>query len=529
MISPARKRCQEPCLPPRRGRSAGRGAARAFGAFFHAIVAGLVALVVGLWAPPAGAQTVWELTPYRIQVILAFGHAPELTPDFRAELTQALHGRVDALIGAFWDVRVSAPGPALRYAMLRDVTTVTVELVEAECSSREATASAGGASSSAAPSSAEAASPDDAPRPLDDLDKAILLVVLPQPDGYRVVARELDVRTRQWSTPASVPVWHAGKLRDASFAAMRRAFAPLAQVVAVEKDDVTLRVRAAGFPLRDGTIVMVRPGDLFRPVIRHNDRYGKLKGVLPIEWTFLTVEEVAPSGLACKLYTGLRSPLSGRRRGRYEQLALAVSPPGKPTRLTLRSRTEPHDPLIGYDVYSHAPDSKKTDRVGRTDRLGGVLVPPADPPLRVLLVRNGSEFLARLPMVPGIEPRVVADVRNDDQRLEAEGFIRGLQEELIDLVTRREVLIAQYEARFEEKQYDEAEKLIRELRALETRGDFALYLAQEQKKVFSADKLSQAKIDQMFSKTRKLVTTYLDPTVIEQLDRQLREARGGRL
>jgi hypothetical protein len=31
----------------------------------------------------------------------------------------------------------------------------------------------------------------------------------------------------------------------------------------------------------------------------------------------------------------------------------------------------------------------------------------------------------------------------------------------------------------------------------------------------------------MFSKTRKLVDEYLDPTVIDQIDRRLREARGG--
>jgi hypothetical protein len=131
-----------------------------------------------------------------------------------------------------------------------------------------------------------------------------------------------------------------------------------------------------------------------------------------------------------------------------------------------------------------------------------------------------------LPIVPGMEAEVVADVRNDDQRLQAEGFIRGLQEELIDLVTRREVLMARIRSRLEEKEYDEAEKLLDELRTLETRDDFALYLAQEQKKVYSADRLSQAKIDQMFSKTRELVNVYLDPAIIDQLDRQLREARG---
>ena len=47
-----------------------------------------------------------------------------------------------------------------------------------------------------------------------------------------------------------------------------------------------------------------------------------------------------------------------------------------------------------------------------------------------------------------------------------------------------------------------------------------------QKKVFSADKLAQAKIDQMFRKTREQVGFYLDPVVIEKLELQLQQARG---
>jgi hypothetical protein len=494
-------------------------------------------LIVCAMATRAGAQTVWELTPYQIQVILAVGRAPELTRDFQADLAQELVGRVDALIGASWDMRVTDAPRALRYALLRDVESVTVELLEEELrpqhgeASSEEASSAGEAPSAGETPSEQRNSPEAGARgsetavDFDDLDKVICLLILSDASGYRVVGRELDVRTRQWNTAVSVPAWHEGKLVDAAFACLLRAFAPMARIVDVEKSDVLLRLRAAGFPLRDESVVMVRPGDVFRPVVRHNDRYGKLRAVRPIPWTFLTVEEVTRSGLACKMHTGLRSPLTGRRRGGFEQIALAVDPPDKPTRLVLRSQTEPREPLCGYDVYSHPPDSKKTDLVGRTDRLGGVIVPPANHTLRVLLIKNGSEFLARLPLVPGMEAEVVADVRNDDQRLEAEGFIRGLEQELIDLVVRREVLMAQFRTRIKEKEYDEAAKLLHELRALETRDDFNLYLAQEQKKVFSADKLAQAKIDQMFRKTRDLVNAYLDPAVIDQLDRQLREAR----
>jgi hypothetical protein len=287
-----------------------------------------------------------------------------------------------------------------------------------------------------------------------------------------------------------------------------------------------LRLRAAGLPVRDPALATTRPGDVFRPVVRHNDRYGKLRGVRPVEWTFLHVEERSGGVLQCRLHTGLRSPLSARRRGQFEQLAVAAIPSDRPTRLVLESRAEPDKPLPGYDVYSHPPDSKTTELIGRTDQRGSVLVPPAESPLRVLVVKNGAEFLARLPVVPGMQPELVAEIRNDDERLQAEGFIRGLQEELIDLVTRREVLVAQIRQRIEDKKFDEARDLIDELRNLEDRDDFGLYLQNEQEKVFSADALAQAKIDQMFRKTRELVNVYLDPIVIEQLERQLHDARG---
>ena len=326
----------------------------------------------------------------------------------------------------------------------------------------------------------------------------------------------------------SVPVWQSGKLRDAAFRAVWQAFSPLAQIVSVEKKVVTLRLRATGLlpeAARDRSVVAVAPGDVFQPVIRHNDRYGQLRGVNPIAWTFLAVEEVAERGLTCQLHTGLRTPLSGRRRGQYEQLALAVVPTDKTTRLILQSRTEPNQVLPGYDVYSHPPDSKTTELIGRTDREGSVVVRPGEHTLRVLLVKHGGEFLARLPLVPGMQAEATAQIANDDQRLEAEGFITGLQEELIDLVTRREVLLAQIKKRMEKKELDEAAKLVRQLQGLESREDFDLYLAEEQKKVFSSDRLIQAKIDQMFRKTRELVNEYLDPKVIDQLDRQVRNAQ----
>jgi len=453
------------------------------------------AVVLLAGARPAHAQSVWELTPYRVQVVVAAARAPELTARLQSDLAEGLVERVNAVIGAAWDVDVLVAPPPLRRAMLDDLESVAVESLPEESIASE------------------------------PFDKVFLVTVAPGDPGYDVSVRELDVRTRQWGNVARVPAWQAAKLRDAAFQGIHNAFSPLAQIVSVDEDAVVLRLRAGGFPPRDGSVRTVQPGDLFRPVIRHNERSGKLRGVNAIDWTFLTVDAIAPTGVRCRLDSGFRSPISGRRRGRFEQLALGVLPSNATTKLTLQARTAPHQPLAGYDVYSHAPGSKTTEWIGRSDRGGSLEIGPGEPPLRILLVKHGTEFLARLPMVPGLRRALTAQIANDDQRLEAEGFVTGLQEELIDLVTRREVLLAQARRSLANRELDRAGELIRQVRSLDTREDFSLYLSQEKAKIFSPDKLVQAKINSMFNKTQRLVNQYLDPAPIDQLAGQLHQAR----
>lgn len=293
-----------------------------------------------------------------------------------------------------------------------------------------------------------------------------------------------------------------------------------------------MRLKAAALPFRDKELALVAHGTVFRPVIRFDDREGNPRRLLAVPWSFCTVREVRPDLLVCRLHTGVRSPLSGRRRGRVQQLALAVVPPRKPSVLVLQSRSEPKTPLAGYDVFAQPPNSKTAVPLGRTDWRGRVTVPPTgkENPLWVLLVRNGGEPLAQLPMVPGMEPELIARIANDDQRLEAEGFITGLQEEMVDLVTRREVLLIRTrarieEAKFDEAKFDEARDLIDELRGLPTAAEFALMLKEQRKKVRSADAKVQAKIDALFVDTQKLLRQHLDPDAIEAVWQELRKAR----
>ena len=81
--------------------------------------------------------------------------------------------------------------------------------------------------------------------------------------------------------------------------------------------------------------------------------------------------------------------------------------------------------------------------------------------MRVLLIKDGSALLGKLPVVPGLERQLLAPVPNDDQRLAAEGFINGLQEELLDLVAHEKILAVMIQTRIEKKRFDEATDLDR--------------------------------------------------------------------
>lgn len=445
---------------------------------------------VGL--PRAGsAQVVWELTPYQFHVYLAAAPTPELPPHVVTELGSDLVDRVDVTVGAAWNMSVSIPEASLCRTMLFDLDDVGLDAIP-----KEALAN----------------------------DKVTLVTISKQVIGFHLAARELDVQTQMFSATVEMDVPQKALLSDALFSAVVEAFAPLASIKTSEGDKVELRLRAGRLSSRDPALLSVLPGSIFQPIIRYDDREGNPKKILALPWSFLAVEEVTEAQLTCHLYSGLHSALAGRRRGRVRQLALAVKPPNKPTRLTIQARSGSKRPLGGYDVFLQKPGETSTEWLGRTDLAGSILIPPTPNLLHILYVRNGGQLLAKLPLVPGLEESVVASVIDDDQRLAAESVIMAAQEELLDLVTRRAVLTARISAAIKAGNPSEADDLLVQLYALRTRDQFTQQLDQERKKLVSDDPLIERRIDLMFSKTRKLIVEYLDPNEVDKIGDQVRAA-----
>jgi len=453
-------------------------------------------LVVGLVLCAAGerasAQSVWELTPYRIRLVVALAPTAQLRPELAAGLERRLLDRVESVVGARWDLSTMKPSARVRHRMTSDLAALRFE---------------------------------DLPQDTVKFDKILFVAVVPAVPGYQVLARELDVRTRVFGPVVRRPVWQTAKLGDTAFQAMLEVFTPLARVVQTVKKEVTLRLRAGRLPVRDPSVRRVRPGDVFQPLVRYNDRQGNLRKVHEIPLTFLVVDQCDADAFRCTLHSAMLAPMSGRRRGRVEPLALAVRPSGSATRVVLTGRVDPKPALAGYDIYEQTVGSKKTTLLGKTDVDGGIEVGQGNYPLRLLLVKSGKALLARLPVVPGLAPEMTAEIRDDDQRLEAEGFIAAMQMNLIELITRRGILSKRVQYYVTAGKVDKAMELIDELRGLPSRSDLLRELGRQQEKIVVDDLWTKKKVDELFNDTRTLLSKHLAPEPIDALARDVADAQ----
>lgn len=463
----------------------------------------LAAACLGLLAAGdvQAAQSVWELTPYRIRVLLAVAPKPELTAHLAEQVRAVIGERANTSIGAPWDLRVEAAPAALSRAMLKSLDALSFESLPGELLE-------------------------------GDDDKAILVSLDFRQGSYLLAARDFDLRSRLETAAVVRSVASRPTLGEEAFRAILAAFAPLAQIERVADKQATLRLRAAALPAADPTLAGVRAGDAFRAVIRFNDREGKLRKLMPLDWTFLTVQAIEGSEMNCNLHTGLRSPLSARRRGRSEQLALLTRPPGGSTRLQLRSRAAGGKqggarPLPGYEIFAHPADSPATVLLGRTDGRGEIVVPADSSAVRVLLVKHGADPLARLPLMPGLIREAQAELPDDDARLAAEGEVAGLQENLVELVANRAVQMYLIRTRMKDGKLEEAKQLMQELRKLGRQDDLSLQIDLRKRATISPDPRMQKKIDRLFEDTREIVNQFLNQGEVDQLETELERALRG--
>jgi hypothetical protein len=447
------------------------------------MIAAACAALALLASASAAEPPIWELRPYRVRVLVDVAARPEFT----ASLAPWLAARIETLQGGAWDAGVTGADESLRRAW-------------------------------AATSDGTLALESPPPLPKDALvaDKVMLLRVTAADNGYHIAAREFDVLTGLWSATVARPVRQFEKVPDAALETLFQAFAPLARVSAVKDSRVVLRLRAAGLKPRQAPVAA---GTVFRLATRSAYGEDPKRPAKPIPWTFCTVEEVDAEVLRGRLESGLRDPLAGDWETTLEVIALAVPRPAESTLLTLQAAAAA--PLAGYDVLVSDAPAKAPVLLGRTDRQGTLRVPPGSATLRILSVRHGDEWLCRLPIVPGMEPRLTVSLAADEHGIDRAMFVAGVRDAAVDLAAQRDVLLSRLRACVAAKRREEAEQVAQELRQLPGVEEVFKARRAELAKDAPADRASQEKIEAAVKDLQKTLDAGLHAKTIDRLLGQL--------
>lgn len=317
--------------------------------------------------------------------------------------------------------------------------------------------------------------------------------------------------------------------------ALTEAFSPVVRIENAGTKTATGLVRAIGLAIDKDSPARIKVDDVLVPMVRKNDRNGRPIMIGPMDWAYLVGEEIKGPILEMGFYAGRTGGLQGRKNKRTFRIALKVRPPGDDTVVRLHVKGDKEEPLIGYELYEKELKSKNMTFIGRTNWNGTLRVSKKpEHALRLMYVKNGGAVLARLPLVPGLTVNQVADLTGDDIRLQAEAYIRGVENSIIDLVAVRKLFVARIRLRLERGEMDQAKELMELLRAQPSNESLANEMGKRNTRFQSVKGISanqKAKIDNMFKSTRNMLTKMITAREINELEDDFvtAERNGGRL
>ncbi|MEM6981007.1 MAG: hypothetical protein AAF539_15205 [Planctomycetota bacterium] len=377
---------------------------------------------------------------------------------------------------------------------------------------------------------------------MDQFDKVFVVSIHSSTYPAKVEAIELDTLMRNFGPLASGSmgtgtVTSINRVAGLVGVQLRKAFRPVVRI-----DDAGTRsakglIRAAGLIVDEASPGAVGVGDVLEPMVRKNDRNGNPISIGPLDWAYLVVDEKTKHTVDMSFYAGRLGGLQGRSNNRTFRVALKVKPQRNQTKIRLHAQKNPDQPLIGYEIYDKELDSTSMTFVGRTDWNGRMNVEPIDRPLRLLYVKNGGAVLARLPVVPGHHEWAVADLAGDDMRLQAESYIRGVQNSIVDLVALRQLFKARIMMRLKrgvDGDLQSAEELLEALRNQPSNEAIADDMGRRQTKFLKAigrNANQRKKVDNLFAQTREMLTKHINPKLVRDLEDAFIRAKknGGKL
>lgn len=447
----------------------------------------------------ARAQSTWEVTPYEVNVWWVVADQPDLPEHWKASMPATMARQLRTKFVGVCNTTVEPAPSEIRLAIQRDLNDLSREQLFSS-------------------------HPE-----LSKIDKLFLIVFDAERQTFRVRVREFDCLLTHFG-PTDVTTTHVlQRVIPQTSQLITQAFSPVVRIDRASGKVAKTRLRAGALMQNATAAGTLRENDVLLPFDRRVQSSGKapLSGVRPIDWTYLRVpRELAQSGFReLEIISGYRQPFRSKRSRRQQQYAIRTRPQTDATTIRLLSRGK-KEPLPGYEV--HEKGDTATRFLGYTDWRGELAIPADTSAVRLLLVRSGERVLAKLPVVPGLRGEIEAFLRDNSLRIEADGFLTGVQMGIIDLVARRESLTQRIRSRIAEKDYERAESLLDEFRQLPTQSNFRDDVEQQLSALNLGDSNNPlaTQIRTTFVQTISTLGKYLDPNRARDLETELNQAKG---
>jgi hypothetical protein len=460
---------------------------------------------------PLPAEGTWEYSPYRVQVWVLLEPSPYVSEQLTADLRDSIPYGSLAAMQYGWQTSVDWAPAALTSQVSHGLAGITYESL---------LASAG---------------------KLPDCDKLFLLHIGYRAGAYSVAAQEWDIPTRLPTAPLEYSTFQTDAVPPLAMQAIYRSFRPLVKIERVEGREIKARIRAGGLVTTETSPLLIEKGMILHPVIRRNQRNGEPipNGIQNPAWTYLEPESREGTMVTCKLQTAYAAVIPTKGGQRLDRLALLVQRRFDQTEVLVQTKKEaptrdkaankrlqlPSRPLPDYEVYSKEPAGTETKWIGLTDWRGTLRLKVDERPLYLLYVRNGGQFLARLPVVVGERSAVAIEVGDDDPRLLAETKIRALQSRLMDAEARRELLASRIRANLDNRKFDDAEKLLVDLKQLPQRSQLTRELEEMRRNTAPAQGTTKTRIDKLFNDANRVLVKFLNPELPTLLQKEIDAAR----
>jgi hypothetical protein len=440
----------------------------------------------------------WEYSHYRVRVWICTDGTPE-TNGLRGHVREELVAKAETVDRSAWELLVNdAPNP-WNWRFSNDLVNATkypgIEKLQE----------------------------------LEFDDKLMIVSLKRSTTGVRCEVREFDLLAQQWGSLLARNLVQIEDIGQSVFELVTTAFMPVAQVESADENNAAvLRARAVlscivsrldenGEWVAETNLVSpvyIRDHDVFLPVLRRTDRDGKLASLDPVPYTFVTLDSVDGARIDGHVQSTVRAPLSGRRSKRLQKLALVIRPPNTSTVLKLFSKDEKGMVMEGIEIYSRPPNADKdasSEYLGKTDWRGLITIPPSEDGLRMIYLKRGARALRKLPIVPGFIPFLETDIANDEARLYAEGVIEGINIELIDLVTQRQVYEDDINKALDAADYNRARDILTKYNELPRASQIRARLSDEEARLRTRakDKKEIEFINNMFSSLQTILSTYV--------------------